>query len=70
MWITGAVGRVCAGTHLDVSRSQLGELAQYELLNLRRWAHMLGFRGHFLTKPRAYSVTIGACTCREQCHDL
>ncbi|PZM93006.1 MAG: plasmid replication initiator protein, partial [Actinobacteria bacterium] len=24
---------------------------------LRRWAHMLGFRGHFLTKARAYSVT-------------
>ena len=43
--------------HLDVSRSQLGELAQYELLNLRRWAHMLGFRGHFMTKSRVYSTT-------------
>ena len=24
---------------------------------LRRWAHMLGYRGHFLTKSRRYSVT-------------
>ena len=24
---------------------------------LRRWAHMLGFRGHFITKSRRYSVT-------------
>jgi hypothetical protein len=36
---------------------QLGDLEQYEDLNLRRWAHMLGFRGHFLTKSRAYSTT-------------
>lgn len=27
---------------------------------LRRWAHMLGFGGHFLTKSRAYSVTFRA----------
>jgi len=32
----------------------------YPDLHLRRWAHMLGFRGHFLTKSRAYSVTFGA----------
>jgi hypothetical protein len=35
----------------------LGGLAEYEDLNLRRWAHMLGFRGHFLTKSRHYSTT-------------
>ncbi|MFF8267732.1 replication initiator [Streptomyces sp. NPDC016562] len=29
-------------------------------LNLRKWAHMLGFRGHFSTKTRAYSTTLGA----------
>lgn len=29
-------------------------------LLLRKWAHMLGFRGHFSTKSRAYSVTLGA----------
>ncbi|MFD8571407.1 replication initiator protein RepSA [Streptomyces sp. NPDC059639] len=27
---------------------------------LRAWAHMLGFRGHFSTKSRAYSTTLGA----------
>lgn len=28
--------------------------------SLRRWAHMLGFGGHFLTKARRYSVTFAA----------
>ena len=28
--------------------------------SLRRWAHWLGFGGHFLTKGRRYSVTFGA----------
>ncbi|MER5485026.1 replication initiator protein RepSA [Streptomyces sp. NPDC002812] len=27
---------------------------------LARWSHMLGFRGHFSTKSRAYSTTLGA----------
>jgi hypothetical protein len=36
---------------------RLGEMEQYEALNLHRWAHMLGFRGHFLTKSQRYSVT-------------
>jgi hypothetical protein len=34
---------------------QLGQPAQWR--RLRRWAHMLGFGGHFLTKSRLYSVT-------------
>jgi hypothetical protein len=38
----------------------LGDLDQYQALNLHRWAHMLGFRGHFMTKSRAYSVTFTA----------
>lgn len=55
--------------HLDVSPHhrrmietcwQLGGLAQYDDLNLRRWAHMLGFRGHFLTKSQRYSTTFRA----------
>jgi hypothetical protein len=29
----------------------------YGDLRLHKWAHMLGFRGHFLTKSRGYSVT-------------
>ena len=27
---------------------------------MRRWAHMLGFRGHFLTKSQRYSTTFRA----------
>ncbi|MFJ9835590.1 replication initiator [Streptomyces sp. NPDC101169] len=38
----------------------LGALPELESLRLRKWAHMLGFRGHFSTKSRAYSVTLGA----------
>ena len=39
---------------------QLGGLDQYAELGLRRWAHMLGFRGHFLTKSQRYSTTFRA----------
>ncbi|CCH35228.1 replication initiator [Actinosynnema sp. NPDC047251] len=35
----------------------LGGLGFYAELNLRKWAHMLGFRGHFLTKSKHYSAT-------------
>jgi hypothetical protein len=35
-------------------RPSLGEL------RLRKWAHMLGFGGHFSTKSRRYSTTLGA----------
>ncbi|MEJ2854889.1 MULTISPECIES: replication initiator [unclassified Saccharothrix] len=38
----------------------LGDLDQYADLNLRRWAHMLGFRGHFLSKSQRYSTTFKA----------
>lgn len=39
---------------------RLGGLPGLEELKLRRWAHMLGFRGHFATKSRTYSVTFTA----------
>ncbi|GAB3130603.1 hypothetical protein FLX08_39210 [Microbispora hainanensis] len=32
----------------------------YRLIPLRQWAHMLGYRGHFSTKSRHYSTTLGA----------
>ncbi|MEU5690732.1 replication initiator [Actinosynnema sp. NPDC020468] len=35
----------------------LGEHPFYQDLNLRKWAHMLAFRGHFLTKSKHYSTT-------------
>ncbi len=38
---------------------QLGGLPELEYLRLRPWAHMLGFRGHFSTKSRRYSTTLG-----------
>ncbi len=37
---------------------QLGEHHAYD--GLRRWVHMLGFRGHFASKSRRYSTTLGA----------
>jgi hypothetical protein len=39
---------------------QLGGLDAYAELGLRRWAHMLGFRGYFLTKSQRYSTTFRA----------
>ncbi|TDD22093.1 plasmid replication initiator protein [Actinomadura sp. KC06] len=36
----------------------LGDYPGFE--SLRRWAHMLGFGGHFLTKARHYSLTFAA----------
>ncbi|WP_329565347.1 replication initiator [Kitasatospora sp. NBC_01266] len=38
---------------------RLGGLVELEGLRLRAWAHTLGFRGHCLTKTRAYSTTFG-----------
>jgi len=29
------------------------------LRELGQWVHMLGFRGHFVTKSRGYSTTLG-----------
>jgi uncharacterized protein YjhX (UPF0386 family) len=37
---------------------QLGDHTAYQ--GLRRWIHMLGFRGHFASKSRRYSTTLGA----------
>ncbi|MFE0037674.1 replication initiator protein RepSA [Streptomyces sp. NPDC059015] len=34
--------------------------AAYPDRRLRAWAHMLGFRGHFSSKSRRYSTTLGA----------
>ncbi|MFV0129519.1 replication initiator [Streptomyces sp. HMX112] len=39
---------------------ELGELTEFAHLKLWKWAHMLGFRGHFSTKSRSYSTTLGA----------
>jgi hypothetical protein len=39
---------------------RLGKLLELGSLRLAAWAHMLGFRGHFSTKSRAYSTTFSA----------
>ncbi|MBG0826814.1 replication initiation protein [Planomonospora sp. ID67723] len=38
---------------------RLGALEELAELRLTQWAHMLGFRGHFSTKSRRYSTTLG-----------
>ena len=47
---------------------QLGKLPQLTELRLAAWAHMLGFRGHFSTKSRAYSVTLGSLRADRAAH--
>ena len=52
-------------TRLTKTCRELGERARQHdkespYLLLGKWAHMLGFRGHFSTKSRSYSVTLGA----------
>jgi hypothetical protein len=39
---------------------ELGGRPGLGTLRLRKWAHMLGFGGHFSTKSRRYSTTLGA----------
>jgi hypothetical protein len=39
---------------------ELGARPSLRSLRLRKWAHMLGFGGHFATKSRRYSTTLGA----------
>lgn len=71
-----ALGRcvACRGTGLgeDLARLEIPEHARrlmtacahlepfYPGRQLARWAHMLGFRGHFSTKSRRYSTTLSA----------
>jgi hypothetical protein len=39
---------------------ELGAHPSLATLRLRKWAHMFGFGGHFSTKSRRYSTTLGA----------
>jgi hypothetical protein len=48
---------------------QLGRHTHDDFKALRRWAHMLGYRGHFATKSRRYSTTLRALrTARADWH--
>jgi hypothetical protein len=46
----------CAGPTRDTRASKPGR-ENNPYARLRRWAHMLGYGGHFLTKARRYSIT-------------
>jgi hypothetical protein len=47
----------CAGNHAERLIHACWALGAHpDYRSLRRWAHMLGFGGHFLTKARAYSI--------------
>jgi hypothetical protein len=55
-----AIGRLRASSHhkqLITTCWELGKDPAASQLALNRWTHMLGYRGHFLTKSRRYSVT-------------
>jgi hypothetical protein len=47
---------------------RLGALPEYEPLRLRNWTHTLGYRGHILTKSRAYSTTYAALRAERAHH--
>jgi hypothetical protein len=40
-------------------RARVHDPSGSDYLLLGKWAHMLGFRGHFSTKSRSYSITLG-----------
>jgi hypothetical protein len=54
-------GLRCSRHHAQMIRTAwvLGGGAPGPASRLCRWAHMLGYGGHFLTKSRRYSVTFG-----------
>lgn len=47
---------------------RLGSLPEYEPVRLQAWAHTLGYRGHILTKSRAYSTTYAALRAERAQH--
>ena len=52
-----------SGSHqgrLILACLKLGSHPHDDFKALRRWAHMLGYRGHFATKSRRYSTTMRA----------
>jgi hypothetical protein len=57
---TDAIAALRCGSHYKRLISVCWELGKHPAtaqLGLNRWTHMLGYRGHFLTKSHNYSVT-------------
>jgi len=52
------------------SRWRLGGQPEYAGLRLRRWAHQLGYHGHFATKSRTYSTTFAALRAERRHHAI
>ncbi|WP_199850632.1 replication initiator [Streptomyces sp. CMB-StM0423] len=48
---------------------RFGDLPEYASLRLHAWAHTLGYRGHILTKSRAYSTTYAALRAERARHE-
>ncbi|MFI6905100.1 replication initiator [Nonomuraea sp. NPDC050394] len=46
----------------------LGARPEFAPLRLRPWAHMLGFRGHFSSKSRAYSINLADLRTARRLH--
>ena len=47
---------------------RLGGRAEYRHLRLRRWAHQLGYRGHYTTKSHTFSTTFAALRAERRTH--
>ncbi|MFG6199662.1 replication initiator [Nonomuraea sp. JJY05] len=47
---------------------RLGSEPDLAELRLTNWAHMLGFRGHFSTRSRHYSTTLGDIRAEREHH--
>ncbi|QIM21743.1 hypothetical protein G7075_12420 [Phycicoccus sp. HDW14] len=67
--VSGLHGEGQQRPHIVAFRAACVELAEraarhhgedHDYQRMSRWVHMLGFRGHFGTKSRRYSVTLGA----------
>lgn len=66
------MGTVPASPHLRALMRtcwRLGALPEFKPLRLRSWAHTLGYRGHILTKSRAYSTTYTALRAQRADHE-
>ncbi|GAA1778096.1 replication initiator [Luedemannella helvata] len=47
---------------------RLGGRPEYRHLRLRRWAHQLGYRGHYTTKSHTFSTTFAALRQERRAH--
>lgn len=58
--VADAIADWAAEDELTLPPTEEDELPEHPYERMAKWVHMLGFRGHFSTKSRRYSVTLGA----------